>query len=106
MSSPRPDASSLTMNVAFLGEWFVFILSFIHSFIQTFSIEPLQVHYYSKAPQHCTNTVRSFTPKRQMQLRVKDLSKVSTWRLDRDSNPRPSGRKASTPPMRNHAECR
>src|SRR6218665_1356774 len=34
--------------------------------------------------------------------RVKDLHKVITWRLERDSNPRPSGRKASTLPMRHH----
>src|SRR6218665_2420070 len=33
------------------------------------------------------------------QLRVKDLPKVPTWRLERNSNPRPSGRKALTLPM-------
>src|SRR6218665_1381736 len=31
------------------------------------------------------------------------LAKVPTWRLKRDSNPRPSGRKASTLLMRHHA---
>src|SRR6218665_1210870 len=45
---------------------------------------------------------RSFTPKSHRQLRVKDLPKVPTWQLDRDSNPRPSGRKASTLPKRHH----
>src|SRR6218665_1444388 len=38
--------------------------------------------------------------KRHRQLRVKDLPKVPTWRLERYSNPRPSSRKASTLPMR------
>src|SRR6218665_3814474 len=45
---------------------------------------------------------RSFTPKRHRQLRVKVLPKVPTWRLERDSNPRPFGRKASTIPMSHH----
>src|SRR6218665_1945412 len=30
---------------------------------------------------------RSLTPKRHRQLRVKDLPKVPTWRLERNSNP-------------------
>src|SRR6218665_1880881 len=38
------------------------------------------------------------------QLQVKDLPKVPTWRLERNSNPRPSGRKASTLPMRHYAQ--
>ena len=33
----------------------------------------------------------SFTTKRHRQLWVKDLPKVPTWRLERESNPRPSG---------------
>src|SRR6218665_2309357 len=41
----------------------------------------------------------SFTPKRHRQLRVKDLPKARTWWLERDSNPRPFGRKASNVPM-------
>src|SRR6218665_2316349 len=44
---------------------------------------------------------RSLTPKRHRQLRVKDFPKVPTWRIERDSNPRPYGRQASTLPM-NH----
>ena len=36
------------------------------------------------------------------------LPKAPTWRLERDSNPRPSARKTSTLPMRHNAplECR
>src|SRR6218665_3526013 len=33
-----------------------------------------------------------------------DLPKVPTWRLERDSNPRPSGRKVSFLPMRNRVQ--
>ena len=46
---------------------------------------------------------RNFTPKRHRQLWVKDLSKVPTWRLQRESNPWPFRRKASTLPM--HHTC-
>src|SRR6218665_99238 len=38
---------------------------------------------------------RSCTPKRHRQLRGKDLPKVPMGRLERDSNPRPFGRKAT-----------
>ena len=37
------------------------------------------------------------------QLRVKDLPKVPTWQLERESNPRPFERKVSTLPMSYHA---
>src|SRR6218665_306722 len=45
----------------------------------------------------------SFTPKRHRQLRVKDLPKGPTWRLERDSNPRPFGRKVSNLRMSHYA---
>src|SRR6218665_1045784 len=47
-----------------------------------------------------------YTLKRYRQLQVKELPKVPTWRLERDSNPRPSGRKASSLPMRHQAPQR
>src|SRR6218665_827326 len=43
----------------------------------------------------------SFTPKRHTQLRVKDLPKVSTWRLEQDSNLRPFRQKATHLPNGN-----
>src|SRR6218665_2325020 len=55
------------------------------------------------APATARILCRNLTPKCHRQLRVKDLPKVNTWRLERDSNPRPSGRKASTHSMRHHA---
>src|SRR6218665_2222199 len=74
----------------------------IHSFIHTISIAPLQVLYYSQALPTARILCRNFPPKRQRQLRVKDVPKVPTWRLERESNPRPFGRKASTLPKRLH----
>src|SRR6218665_281849 len=59
--------------------------SFIHLFIPAISMVPLQVHYYSEALSTTARILcRSFTPKRHRQLRVKDLPKVPTWRLERD----------------------
>ena len=45
----------------------------------------------------------SFTPKRDRQLRVKDFPKITTWWLERESNPQPFGRKAKNLPMSHHA---
>ena len=79
-------------------------LTFIHSFIHS-------GHFYSasssslllrSAPDTAWILCRSFTPKRHRQLRVKDLPKVPTWRLEQDSNPRSTGRKSSTLPMGHH----
>ena len=78
-------------------------LNHIHSFIQANSIAPLQVRYTSEALPIARILCQSFTPKCHAQLRFKDLPKVPTWRLERDSNPQPSGQKASTLPMRHHA---
>ena len=70
---------------------------FIHSFIQATFIAPLQVHYYSEAlpplQGYCVGIPRRSPMHRQ--LRAKDFPKVPTWRLERDSNLRPFGRRAS-----------
>ena len=55
-------------------------------------------------PTTAIDTVGVYTPKRYRQLQVKDFPKVPTWWLERDSNPRPSGQKASTLPMHLHAQ--
>src|SRR6218665_2725702 len=69
------------------------------------------IHFYSAShslilsealPTTAIDTVGVYMPKRYRQLQVKDLPKVLTWRLERDSNPRPSGRTASSQPMRHH----
>ena len=79
-------------------------LSFIHSFIHS-------DHFYSasssplllrSAPDTARVLCRSFTPKRHRQLWVENLPKVPTWRLERESNPRPSGWKLSTQPIMRH----
>src|SRR6218665_1175864 len=65
----------------------------IHSFIHS-------GHFYSAhssplllrgAPDYSTDTVSEFHAEAHRQLQVKDLPKVPTWRLERESNPRPSG---------------
>ena|SRR6218665_1969352 len=65
----------------------------IHSFIHT-------GHCYSApssplllrgAPDYSTDTVSEFHAEVPRQLQVKDLPKVPTLRLERESNPRPSG---------------
>ena len=66
----------------------------------------LFIHLYSTShsmslseafPTTAIDTVGVYTPKRYRQLQVKDLPKVLTWRLEWDSNLRPSGRKALNP---------
>src|SRR6218665_658736 len=75
--------------------------SFIHSgYFYSASSSPILLR---GAPDTARILCRSSTPKRHRQLQVKDLPKVSTWRLERDSSPRPFGRKASTLPMGYHA---
>src|SRR6218665_3474319 len=68
-------------------------------------------HFYSApssplllrgAPDYRTDTVSEFHAEAHRQLQVKDLPKVPTWRLERESNPRPSGRKSSSQPRRHH----
>src|SRR6218665_2752568 len=76
---------------------------FIRSFVQTISIAPIQVHLYSEAlPTQHGYCVGVYTLKRYGQLQVKDLPKVPTWRLERESNPRPSDLKSSSQPRRHH----
>ena len=68
--------------------------SFIHSFIHSFG------HFYSApsnplllrgTPDYSTDTVSEFPAEAHRQLQVKDLPKVLAWRLEWESNPRPSG---------------
>src|SRR6218665_2069816 len=65
----------------------------VHSFIHS-------GHFYSApssplplrgAPDYSTDTVSEFHAEAHRQLQVKDLPKVPTWRLEQESNPRPSG---------------
>ena len=76
------------------------IHSFLHSgHFYSASSSPL---LFRGAPDTARILCQSFTPKHHRQLRVKDLPKIPTWQLKWDSNPWPSGRKASTLPMRHH----
>jgi len=71
--------------------------SFIHSgYFYSASSSPLLLR---GAPDTARIPCRSFTSKRLMQLRVKDLPKVPTLRLERNSDPRPFWRTATKLPM-------
>src|SRR6218665_1695216 len=52
---------------------------------------PLSPLLLRSAPDYSTDTVSEFHAEAHRQLQVKDLPKVPTWRLERESNPRPSG---------------
>src|SRR6218665_2301524 len=64
----------------------------IHSFIHSghFYSAPSSPLLLRGAPDYSTDTVSEFHAEAHRQLQVK-LPKVPTWRLERESNPRPSG---------------
>jgi len=76
----------------------------VHSFIHSghFYSAPSSPLLLRGAPDYSTDTVSEFHAEAHRQLQVKDLSKVPTWRLERESNPRPSGWKSSSQPRRHH----
>src|SRR6218665_3262601 len=61
------------------------IHSFIHSFY--FYSAPSSPLLLRGAPDTARILCRNFTPKRHRQLKAKDLPKVPTWQLERESNP-------------------
>src|SRR6218665_3237684 len=66
-----------------------FFCSFIHS--GHFYSAPSSPLLLRGAPDYSTDTVSEFHAEAHRQLQVQDLSKVPRWRLERESNPRPSG---------------
>ena len=75
--------------------------SFIHSFGHFYSA-PSSPLLLKGAPDYSTDTVSEFHAEAHRQLQVKDLLKVLMWRLERESNPRPSCWKSSPQPRRRH----
>src|SRR6218665_836332 len=59
--------------------------SFIHS--RHFYSAPSSPLLLRGAPDYSTDTVSEFHAEAHMQLQVKDLPKVPTWRLERESSP-------------------
>ena len=84
----------------------IFIHSFIYSFIHSgyFYSASSSLLLLKSTPDTTRILCQSFTPKRHRQVQVKDLSKVHTWRLERNSNPRPFGWKATNLQMSHHAQ--
>src|SRR6218665_3958545 len=64
----------------------------VHSFIHSghFYSTPSNPLLLRGAPDYSTDTVSEFHVEVHRQLQVKDLPKVHTWRLERESNPRTS----------------
>src|SRR6218665_1637008 len=56
-------------------------------------------------PDYSIDTASELYVERYMQLQVKDLPKLLTWRLEWDSNLRPFRRKALDPPTGHHAHA-
>ena len=77
----------------------------LHSFIHSghFYSAPSSPLLLRGSPDYSTDTVSEFHAEAHRQLWVKDLPKVPAWRLERESNPRPSGWKSSSQPRRHHA---
>ena len=79
------------------------IHSFNHSFIQSFIHSFIRIHLFPVISIAPFQLCQSFTLKRHRYLRAKDLPKVHMWRLEWDSNLRPSARKAANLPLSHHA---
>src|SRR6218665_2880646 len=88
----------LLVDIKFYKDAFISLCYSVLSSNQTISID--SGHFYSApssplllrgAPDYSTDTVSEFHAEAHRQLQVKDLPKVTTWRLKRESNPRPSG---------------
>jgi len=82
----------------------VWVYSQFHSFIpDCFYSASSSPQLLRGAPDYSINSVAVNTPKRYRQLWVKDLPKVPTWRLEWDSNQRPSRRKVMNLSLSHHA---
>src|SRR6218665_445284 len=95
----------ISISVSLLAGTYVSFMTPHHHLLYVFIHSFIHPGYFYSAPsttQRRSHTARilcrSFTPKRHRQMRVKDLSKVPTWRLERDLNPRLLGRKATNLP--------
>src|SRR6188768_2117480 len=70
------------------------------------AIAPLPRSLLRGAPDYSVDTESKFHAEAHEQLRVKDLPRVPTQRLEVDSNPQPSGCKAPNIPLHHRAPQR
>src|SRR6218665_1132144 len=75
----------------------------IQSFIQTISIAPLQYTITQRRSRHNMDTVSEFHAEAPQATASEGLAQGPTWRLERDSNPRPFGRKETNLLMSHNA---
>src|SRR6218665_2514814 len=82
-----------------------------HCLIYDAHVHSFRLYFYSTSssplllrgtPDTARILCRSFTLKHHRQLQVKDLPKVPTWWLERDSNPQPFGQNGTNLPMNHH----
>ena len=75
-------------------------IEFIHSFIHFRYLYSAPSRFLLRgAPEYSADTESEFHAEAHEQLRVKDLPRVPTRRLEVDSNPQPSGCKAQIYPL-------
>src|SRR6218665_2798215 len=81
-------ARSDILSILCKNHWWSSAISRWYSFIHSgyFYSTSLSLLLLRGAPYTERILFRSFTPKHHRQLRVKDLPKVPTWQLERDSN--------------------
>ena len=85
------DINDIRGNFTGEGQRLLFIHAIHSGYFYSASSSPILL---KGAPDTARILCWNFTPKRHRQLRVKDLYKVPTWRMERDLNLRPFGRKA------------
>src|SRR6218665_24329 len=91
--APQATASEELAQGPYVADRVGFEIATLHSFIHSghFYSDPSNALLLRGAPDYSTDTVSDFHAEAHRQLQVKDLHKVPTWRLERESNPRPSG---------------
>ena len=88
LRSPPPPVNAIISITLFC--FFLMIplpVLFIHLFTPDISKAPLKATNTQRRSRHSTDTVSEFHA--EAQLRMKDLPRVPTWRLEQDSNLRP-----------------
>src|SRR6218665_84490 len=82
---------TVTLQISVFTILFLRHLHSSHSFIHSghFYSAPSSPLLLRRAPDYSPDTVSEFHVEAHRQLRVKDLPKVPTWRLERESNSRP-----------------
>src|SRR6218665_3967239 len=74
--------------------------------LRPFLWRPFKSTNTQRRSRHSTDTVSEFHAEAPQANESEGVAKIPTWRLERDSNPRSFGRKATNLPMRHHVSRR